>query len=162
MKKKSFLLYVSIFLFRISMSNFFCPSLHHHLSNNQILQKKRLSRRRNANWMTGCLSFKGNRNIFAVESGYDEQSYVWAWGLQGNLPHESPVVCIALPRQAQFMWNQCIVPWIDRVRLTRASFLKASGPMMGMSCLSLYHDDPGSHLCLRYPKMTSLVLSAQC
>ena len=128
----------------------------------EILQKKRLSRRRNANRMTGCLSFKGNRNIFAVESGYDEQSYVWAWGLQGNLPHESPVVCIALPRQAQFMWNQCIVPWIDRVRLTRASFLKASGPMMGMSCLSLYHDDPGSHLCLRYPKMTSLVLSAQC
>ena len=43
----------------------------------EILQK-RLSKRRNANWMTGCPSFKGNRNIFVVESGYDEQSYVWA------------------------------------------------------------------------------------
>ena len=81
---------------------------------------------------------------------------------RGPQAYSFPVVCIALPRQAQFMWNQCIVPWMDRVRLTRASFLKASGPMVGMSCLSLYHDDPGSHLCLRYPKMTSLVLSAQC
>ena len=44
----------------------------------EILQKKRLSRRRNANWMTGCPSFKGNKNIFVGDSGYNEQSYVWA------------------------------------------------------------------------------------
>lgn len=85
----------------------------------------------------------------------------------GN-PSESPAVCSALPRQVQFMQNWYTVPQLGRVRLTRTSLVVASGPVtckelqVSLSCLPLYHNDPGSVLWLRHPRKISLVLSIPC
>lgn len=68
----------------------------------EILQKKSYQGEEMQVGWQGVQVLRENKNIFVGDSGYDEQSYMWAWGLRGNPPPESPVVYSALPRQVQF------------------------------------------------------------